>query len=108
MDCIDGVCQAPAPHDRVRCGGERFEQTFLGEYSIGGISLGRTSMMCYKPDGSAAGADVWHNSEFDIDFDVYRIPLREGATYYRIDRISSSVPDDAKLFQVPPSGYSFQ
>jgi len=106
--CIDGVCQAPEPHERVLCGEERFKQTFLGEYSIGGINLGHTRIMCYKPDGSGAGVDLWHNSEFDIYFDVYNLPLRKGATYYRIDQISSSVPDDPKLFQLPPSGYSLQ
>ena len=106
--CIGGVCQVPAQDERVRCGEQRLEQTFLGEYSIGGISLGHTRVMCYKPDGSGAGVDLWHNSEFDIDFDVYNVPLNEGATYYRIDQISSSVPDNPKLFQVPPTGYSFQ
>lgn len=108
--CIaNGVCQAPRQDERVfRCGEERFEQTFLGEYSIGGISLGHTRVMCYKPDGSGAGVDLWHNSEFDLDFDVYNMPRGKGAMYYRIDQISSSVPNDPKLFQVPPSGYSFQ
>jgi hypothetical protein len=104
--CIGGVCQVPEPQDRVSCADERLQQTFLGEYSIGGISLGHIRMMCYKPDGSGGGVDLWHNSEFDIDFDVYNMPLTEGATYYRIEQISSSVPDDPKLFQVPPSGYS--
>jgi len=106
--CIEGVCQAPGQDYRVRCGELRLEQTFFGEYSIGGISLGRTRIMCYKPDASGAGVDLWHNSEFDIDFDVYNLPPKKGATYYRIDQISSSVPDDPKLFQVPPSGYSSQ
>jgi hypothetical protein len=90
------------------CGEERFGQTSLGEYSIGGINLSRTLMMCYEPDGSGGGVELWHNSEFDIDFDVYSVPMRKGATYYRIDQISSSVPDDPELFQVPPSGYSIR
>jgi len=106
--CIDQVCQVPEQHERVSCGDERFEQTFLGEYSIGGINLRHIRMMCYKPDGSGGGVDLWHNSEFDIDFDVYNMPPREGMTYYRIDQISSSVLDDTELFQVPPSGYSFK
>jgi len=65
-------------------------------------------MMRYKSDGSGGGRDLWHNSEFDIDFDVMDIPLRKGVTYYRIDQISSSVPDDPKFFEVPPGGYSSQ
>jgi hypothetical protein len=105
---VNGACQAPRQQDRVRCGEERLEQKFLGEYSIGGISLDHTLMMCYKPDGSGGGVDLWHNSEFDLDFDVNNVPLRKGATYYRIDQISSSVPDDPALLQVPPSGYSFR
>jgi hypothetical protein len=106
--CIDPVCQVPEQHERVGCGEERFGQTFLGEYSIGGIRLGRILMICYKSDGSGGGAELWHNSEFDIDFDVDKVPLRKGATYYRIDQISFSVPDDPTLFQVPPSGYSLR
>lgn len=106
--CIEGVCQVPAQDQRVQCGEERLEQRFLGRYSIGGISLGRTLMMCHKPDGSGEGVELWHNSEFDIDFDVLKMPPQKGATYYRIDQISSSVPDDPTLFQVPPSGYSFR
>jgi len=101
--CIDGVCQVPEQHERGLCGEERFGQTFLGEYSIGGINPARILMMCYKPDGSGGGAELWHNSEFDIDFDVGTVSLRKGATYYWIDQISSSVSDDPELFQVPPS-----
>ena len=70
--CIEGVCQVPAQDERVRCGEEKLEQTFLGQYSIGGITLGRTLMMCRKPDGSGVGTELWHNTEFDIDFDVLR------------------------------------
>lgn len=105
---VNGVCRAPEPHERVLCGDQRLKQTFLGEYSIGGISLSRTSMMCYKPDGSGAGMDLWHNSEFDLDFGVWHAPLRKGMMFYRIDQISSSIPDDPALFQVPPGGYSIQ
>lgn len=104
----DGVRQVPEQHERVWCGEERFGQTFLGEYSIGGINLGRILMMCYKPNGSGGGVNLWHNSEFDIDFDVNNVPPRKGATYYRFDQISSSMPDDPELFQIPPSGYSFR
>lgn len=102
---IDAVSLVP---ERVQCGGGRFEQNFLGERSIGGISLGHILTMCYKLDGSHAGVDLWHNSEFDVDFNVINVPPRKGARYYHIDQISSSVPDDPKLFQVPPSGYSSQ
>jgi hypothetical protein len=105
---VDGVCQAPEQHNRVLCGDERFEQTFLGERSIGGITLGHILLMCYKPDGSGGGVDLWHNSEFDIDFDVWNVAPVKGATYYRIDQISSSVPDNPELFRVPPDGYSFK
>lgn len=105
---IGGVCQVPEPQDRVSCGDERLQQTFLGERSIGGIRLGHIRMMCLKPDGSGGGVDLWHNSEFNIDFDVYDMPLGEGSTYYRIDQISSSVPDDPRLLQFPPVGYSLR
>jgi len=103
---IEPVFQVPAQRERVQCGDERFGQTFLGEYSIGGISLGHIRMMCYKPDGSGSGVDVWHNSEFNIDFDVTHGPLKEGETYYLINQISPFVPDKPELFQVPPDGYS--
>jgi hypothetical protein len=61
--CIDGVCQVPDQHERVWCGEERFGQTFLGEYSIGGINLGRILMMCYKPDGSGGGVKATQSTQ---------------------------------------------
>jgi hypothetical protein len=72
-----------------------------------GNDLLRTLVTCYKPDGSGAGVDLWRNSEFDMDFEVHNWPLRQGATFCRIDKISSSVPDDTEVFHVPPSGYFF-
>jgi|HubBroStandDraft_1064217.scaffolds.fasta_scaffold16003_1 hypothetical protein len=89
------------------CGENELVRTFLGESSIGGISMGRTRIMCYRPDGSSGGEDQWHNSEFNVDFNVVDMPLQKGASYYRIDQVSPSVPDDPELFQVPPSGYTF-
>ncbi|HXW92004.1 MAG TPA: hypothetical protein VEK33_15760 [Terriglobales bacterium] len=107
----EGECQIHEYHESVRCGEKRFVRTFVGTYSIGVISMGRTRVTCYKPDGSGAGVELWHNSEFDIDFAVLNLlelPPRKVTTYYWIDQISSSLPDDPKLFQVPLSGYSFQ
>jgi len=40
---ITPVAQVPEQHERVQCGEERFGQTFLGEHSIGGIVLARSS-----------------------------------------------------------------
>jgi hypothetical protein len=88
--CMDPVCQVPEQHERVQCGEDRLGEKFLGEYQIGGIRLARTSVMCYKPDGSGGGVDLWHNSEFDIYFGVSG-GLLDVAKYYRIDQISSSV-----------------
>ena len=68
----------------------------------------RTRVTCYKRDGSGGGKELWHNSEFDIDFDVYHMPPNKSETYYQIDQVSSSVSDDPKLFQIPPVGYSFR
>lgn len=108
--CFDaeGLCESSELHPSAWCGEKRFMRTILGEYSISGINIGRTRVMCYKPDGSGAGDDLWHNREFDLDFDVLNLPPRKGVTYYSIDQISHSVSDDPELFQVPPSGYSFQ